>query len=166
MAGDRVAGFPAGIVVARRPVRTTRVMHTTMDMMKDAMSAEQGPMQGMDLTLMQECLEALSACEQACVMCADADAGEGMGRCAGMCANCADLCGTMMRMMLRMNGWDAAVMMSAMETTMAMCRACSAECMMHAEMSEHCRMCAMACDEAAASLERLLGSMRERMPAM
>jgi hypothetical protein len=142
------------------------MMNTTMDMMKDAMSMDQSPMKGMDMAMLQECIEALSACEQACVMCADADAGEGMARCAGMCANCADLCGTMMRMMLRPNGWDMAVMMSAMETTMAMCRACSAECMMHAEMSEHCRMCAMACDQAAMALEKMLGSMREMMPAM
>ncbi|MDR5700305.1 hypothetical protein [Agromyces aerolatus] len=143
---------------------SARMMNTTMDMMKDAMSTTQ--MKGADMAMMQECIEALSACEQACVMCADADAGEGMARCAGMCANCADLSGTMMRMMLRMNGWDMAVMMSAMETTMAMCRACSAECMMHAEMSEHCRMCAMACDQAAMALEKMLGSMREMMPGM
>ena len=123
-------------------------MNMTMDMMKGAMSSSEMPMKGMDPAMMQECIEALSACAQACIMCADADAGEGMARCAGMCANCADVCDTMMRMMLRMSGMDAAVMSSMMQTTIMMCRACSAECMMHAEMSEHCRMCAMACDQA------------------
>ncbi|WP_240665963.1 hypothetical protein [Agromyces sp. LHK192] len=142
------------------------MMNLTMDMMKGAMSMSDMPMKGMDMSMMEECLEALSACAQACIMCADADAGEGMGRCAAMCANCADMCGTMMRMMLRMNGWDLAVMMSMMESTMAMCRACSAECMMHAEMSEHCRMCAMACDQAAMALEKMLDSMKGMAPAM
>ena len=68
------------------------MMNSTMDMMKGAMSSSGKPMEGMDPAMVQECLEALSACMQACIMCADADAGEGMGRCAGMCANCADVC--------------------------------------------------------------------------
>lgn len=136
----------------------------TMDMMKGAMSSSEMPMQGMDPAMMQECMEALSACMQACVMCADADAAEGMGRCASMCSNCADMCDTMMRMMLRMRGWDMQVMMSMMQSTVVMARACSAECMMHAEMSEHCRMCAMACDQAVMAMEKMMGSMREAMP--
>jgi hypothetical protein len=139
-------------------------MNMTMDMMKGAMSSSDMPMKGMDPAMMQETMEALSACTQACIMCADADAGEGMGKCAGMCANCADVCDTMMRMMLRMNGWDMQVMMSMMQTTIMMCRACSAECMMHAEMSEHCRMCAMACDQAVMAMEKMMGSMSEAMP--
>lgn len=139
-------------------------MNMTKDMMKGAMSSSEMPMQGMDPMMMQECLEALSACMQACVMCADADAAEGMGRCASMCANCADMCDTMMKMMLRMHGWDMGVMMSMMQSTAMMARACSAECMMHAEMSEHCRMCAMACDQVVMSMEKMMGMMSEAMP--
>ena len=63
------------------------------------------------------------------------------------------------------NGYDMQVMMSMMETTVMMCRACSAECMMHAEMSEHCRMCAMACDQAVMAMEKMMGSMKGMMPA-
>ncbi len=139
-------------------------MNMTMDMMKGAMSSSDMPMQGMDPTMMQECIEALSAGMQACVMCADADAGEGMGRCGALCANCADMCDTMMRMMLRVNGWDMQVMSSMMQSTMMMARACSAECMMHAEMAEHCRMCAMACDQVVVAMEKMMGSMSEAMP--
>ncbi|WP_157414790.1 aldehyde dehydrogenase [Agromyces allii] len=136
----------------------------TMDMMKGAMSSSDMPMQGMDPMMMQECLEALSACMQACVMCADADAAEGMGRCASMCSNCADMCDSMMKMMLRMHGWDMGVMMSMMQSTTMMARACSAECMMHADMSEHCRMCAMACDQLVMTMEKMMGMMSEAMP--
>ena len=139
-------------------------MNMTMDMMKGAMSSSDMPMKGMDPAMMQETMEALSACTQACIMCADADAGEGMAKCAGLCANCADMCDTMLRMMLRMNGWDMQVMSSMMQTTIMMARACSAECMMHAEMSEHCRMCAMACDQAVMAMEKMMGSMSEAMP--
>ena len=140
-------------------------MNMTMDMMKGAMSGSDMPMKDMDMSMMQEAMEALSACMQACVMCADADAGEGMGRCAAMCSNCADVCDTMMRMMLRTTGYDMQVMMSMMETCVMMCRACSEECARHAEMSEHCRMCAMACDQAVTAMEKMMGSMREMMPA-
>lgn len=147
-----------------RPGRTGAQVNMTMDMMKDAMSSTEMPMQGMDAAMMQECMEALSACMQACLMCADADAGEGMGRCAGMCANCADVCDTMMRMMLRMRGMDLQVMTSMMQTTVLMCRACSAECMQHADMSEHCRMCAMACDQCVAAMEKMMSSMSGAMP--
>ena len=139
-------------------------MNMTMDMMKGAMSSSDMPMKGMDPAMMQETMEALFACMQACIMCADADAGEGMVKCIGMCATCADVCDTMMRMLLRMNGWDAEVMTSMMQTTIVMCRACSAECMMHAEMSEHCRMCAMACDQAVMAMEKMMSSMSKAMP--
>jgi hypothetical protein len=139
-------------------------MNMTMDMMKGAMSSSDMPMKGIDPAMMQECMEALSACVQACIMCADADAVEGMGTCAAICSNCADVCDTMMRMMLRMNGWDMQVMTSMMQSTIVMCRACSAECMMHAEMSEHCRMCAMACDQAVMAMEKMMGSMSKAMP--
>ncbi|HET8779761.1 MAG TPA: hypothetical protein VFM66_06785 [Agromyces sp.] len=68
-------------------------------------------------------------------------------------------------MLLRMNGMDMQVTMSMMQTTVMMCRACSAECMKHAEMSEHCRMCAMACDQAVMAMEKMMGAMKEMMPA-
>jgi hypothetical protein len=139
-------------------------MNMTMDMMKNAMSTSEMPMQGMDPAMMQETIEALSACMQACVMCADADAAENMARCAGLCSNCADVCDTMMRMMLRMNGWDMQVMSSMMQSTIMMARACSAECRMHADMSEHCRMCAMACDQAVMAMEKMMGSMSGATP--
>jgi hypothetical protein len=140
-------------------------MNMTMDMMKGAMTASDLPMKDLDMSTMQECIEALSACMQACIMCADADAGEGMGRCGAMCSNCADVCDTMMRMMLRTSGYDMQVMMSMMEACVTMCRACSAECMTHAEMSEHCRMCAMACDQAVTAMEKMMGAMKGMMPA-
>ncbi len=71
-------------------------MSMTMDMMKGAISSSEMPMEGMDpamMQLVQECMEALSACSQACIMCADADAGEGMARAPGS-ARTAPRCAT------------------------------------------------------------------------
>jgi hypothetical protein len=113
-----------------------------MDMMK---SMPMQDMKGMDMPMMQQCMEACSAASMAATMCADADGGEGMGRCASMCMNTADVAMAMMRMMMRPAGYDMNVMTTMMTACMAMGEACAAECSEHADMSEHCRICAAAC---------------------
>ncbi len=117
-------------------------MSTMMDMMK---SMPQGEM-AMDMTEMQDCIEACSAAAMAATMCADADAGQDMARCASMCLNTADVATAMMRMMMRPTGYDATVMRSMMMACVSMGEACAAECGAHAEMHDHCRICAAACD--------------------
>lgn len=132
-----------------------------MSMMAEMMSMSMKDMkdaQKMDMAGMQACIEACSACEQACTVCADGMMD--MPRCASMCASTADVCNTMMRMMMRPAGYDMATMMSMLETTIAMCKACAAECMMHADMREECRMCAQACMECQKACEAMLMSMK------
>jgi hypothetical protein len=117
-----------------------------MSMMADMMRSMPMPaMTGMDMSMMQPCVEACSAASMAATMCADADGGEGMGRCASLCMSTADVAMTTMRMMLRPGGYDMAAMNAMMTACMAMGEACATECMQHAEMSEHCRLCASAC---------------------
>ncbi|KQQ06235.1 hypothetical protein ASG06_06905 [Rathayibacter sp. Leaf185] len=129
--------------------------------MDDMMKAM--PMTGgatMDMTAMQACIDACSACMQACTMCSDAMSGrEGMGRCASMCASCADMCTTMMRMLMRPMGMDPMTMRPMLEACIAMCRACMEECAGHAEMSETCRLSAMACEDCMKACEAMLASM-------
>jgi hypothetical protein len=76
-----------------------------------------------------------------------------------MCMNTADVATTMMRMMMRPNGYDMGVMRSMMTACMAMGEACAAECMMHAEMSEHCRICASACTAMVEACRSTMASM-------
>ena len=115
-------------------------------MMADMMKAmPMREMTGMDMPMMQRCIEACSAASMAATMCADADSRENMGRCASMCMNTADVATAMMRMMMRPGGYDMGVMTSMMSACMAMGEACAAECETHAAMSEHCRICASAC---------------------
>lgn len=136
-------------------------MSMTMDMMK-AMPQGSGAMQSMDPMAMQECLDALSACVQACTISADSMAAsdmEGSAKCSSTCANCADVCDAMMRMMLRPSGMDMTVMMAMMQACVAMCRACMEECMAHAEMSETCRLCAQACERCMKACEAMMVSM-------
>jgi hypothetical protein len=135
-------------------------MNMTAEMMQN-MSMDAIGMPAMDPMTMQECIEACSACEQACTMCADNAMADGMIKCASMCMDCADVCNTMMRMMMRPSGFDMAAMKAMLTACIAMCSACSDECGNHAEMSETCRMCAMACDPCMKSCQAMLEMMRE-----
>lgn len=131
-----------------------------MDMMMDMMKSMPMNEMGMDMEMTQKCIEACSAAEMAATMCADADAGEGMARCASMCMNTADVAMVTMRMMMRPMGMDPMVMSSMMSSCIAMGTACAAECRMHAD-SDHCRICAMACD----AMVEACTSMMAMMPA-
>ncbi|WP_426515534.1 aldehyde dehydrogenase [Diaminobutyricibacter sp. McL0618] len=121
-------------------------------------------MQGTDMTAMQNLLEASSACEQACTMCAGSSLGmAGMEKCAAMCLNCADMSNTMMRMVLRPAAMDLESGMAMMQACMVMATACAAECSMHVDMNEQCRMCAKACQEMAAACEAMMASVKAMM---
>lgn len=112
--------------------------------MMGTMSTEHGS--GMAMPMMQDCIEACSAAAMAAIMCADADTGEEMMRCGAMCANVADVATATMHMMLRPSGYDPAVMSSMLTACATLGQACAAECRMHADMHEHCRICAQACE--------------------
>ena len=68
-----------------------------MDMtaMMKSMPMDDTMMASMDMTAMQECMEACNACMQACTMCAGTMAGmNGMGMCVSMSTMCAEMCQT------------------------------------------------------------------------
>nr|WP_240977463.1 hypothetical protein [Planctomonas sp. JC2975] len=132
----------------------------TAEMMQN-MSMDAIGMPAMDAMTMQACIEACSACEQACTMCADNDMADGMIKCASMCMDCADVSNTMMRMLMRPSGFDMTAMQAMLRACMAMCSACADECGNHAEMSETCRMCAMACTECMNACQAMLDMMRD-----
>lgn len=126
----------------------------------DMGSMGMGTMSGMDMMAMQRLIDAASACEQACTMCAgSASMGMDMDRCHAMCMDCADMCNTTMRMMLRPAGMDMDSMMAMLQACMTMCLACAAECDMHKDM-QVCMMCAEACREMAKACEAMMASMK------
>lgn len=138
-------------------------MDMTMQMM--AMHMKDMPMQGMDMTVMQECMEAGSACAAACTMCADSMMGESESVARSMCATMADLAGTMMRAMMRPTGMHAESMMAMHLATMTMANACAAECQKHADRSEDARMCAEACRQCAEASRKTMDLMKGMMTA-
>ena len=133
-------------------------MSMMADMMKSMPAMDTG--MAMDMDMMQRCIEACAAAAQAATMCADADMTDSMARCGAMCMNTADVATTMMRMMMRPTGYDLGVMSSMMTACMTMGEACAAECMMHAEMSEHCRICASACTAMVEACRTAMSSMQ------
>lgn len=130
---------------------------TTMQMMK--MHTKDMPMMGMDMAMMQECIEACSATEQATTMCADSMMGDAMMMCRSMCMNMADMSNTMMRSMMRPAGMEQSSMMAMLTATMMMATACADECMKHADMSDECRMCAEVCRQSAMTCQKMMDSM-------
>ena len=121
------------------------------------------PMGGMNMALMEDCIEALSACEQACTMCAASLTGEGMEACMNLCQNTADMAHTMMRMMLRPAGMHMESMLASLQATMTLCAACADECMTHSEMHEDCAMCAEVCRQCAMACQKMMDSMSGAM---
>ena len=127
-----------------------------MEMMK---SMPMGSMP-MDMGLMQDCIQSLNACSMAATMCAGADMTEmDMAKCTAMCSNMADMADATMRMMMRPAGMDMDVMKAMLMACMTMGKACAAECRMHADMADHCRYCAMACEDMVMKCEAMMASM-------
>lgn len=121
-------------------------------------------MPGMDMMAMQRLIDAASACEQACTMCAGSMGMAGMDRCSAMCMTCADMCNTTMRMMLRTAGQDMDSMMAMLQACMTMCLACAAECEQHKD-NQMCAMCAESCREMAKACEAMMASMKAMVSA-
>jgi hypothetical protein len=92
-------------------------------------------------------------------MCAGAAMGGDMDACRAMCMSMAEMADCCMKMMMRPAGYDSAVMMQMMKTCMMMGKACSAECMMHADAMDMCRYCAKACDAMVAQCDAMMEKM-------
>jgi Domain of Unknown Function (DUF326) len=102
-----------------------------------------------DRRTLLECIEACVECAQACTACADACLSEDMVaelvKCIRSCMDCADVCDTTGRVLSRHTGYDANLTRAVLEACAAACKVCGDECARHAEMHEHCRVCAEAC---------------------
>lgn len=93
--------------------------------------------------------DALIACAEACTACADACLSEesvaDLRKCVRTNLDCADVCAATARVLSRHTGYDANISRSLLEACATVCRSCADECGSHAEMHEHCRICAEAC---------------------
>jgi hypothetical protein len=118
----------------------------------------------LDRTKLAATIDTLIACSQACTACADACLSEDMvaelTRCIRTDLDCADICATTARVLSRHTGYDANISRALLEACAAACKSCGDECARHADMHEHCRICADACRACERACRDLLASMR------
>jgi hypothetical protein len=100
----------------------------------------------------RECVEACVEAEVVCVACADACLTEediaGLRRCIRINLDCADVAGATARMLARRLS-DARLLRAQVEACARACAVCAESCQEHANVHEHCRICADACHRAA-----------------
>lgn len=112
-------------------------------------SAHPRPLVGIDADALRAAIEACLACAQACTSCADACLNEEsvaeLRRCIRLDLDCADLCGALARILTRGTDTAPGLLRAAVTACADACRMCGDECATHAEMHEHCRICAEAC---------------------
>ncbi len=107
-----------------------------------------------------QAIDACRACATTCLACADACLAEAspseMAPCIRLDLDCAAICDATAAILLR--GADSALSQRTIETCLAFCRACAAECERHAGAHDHCRLCAETCRTCADACESLLQS--------
>lgn len=117
----------------------------------EAMLKTHGQPLEVDALALAECIEACLDCEKACTSCADACLGEPhrdqLIRCIRLNQDCANICDTTGRLLSRQTQPDWGVLRAQVSLCARMCRVCGDECRTHAEMHEHCRVCAESCQK-------------------
>ena len=117
----------------------------------------------LDADLLAGAIDALSDCAQACIADADDDLSEqniaDMVKCIRLCLDCADICTATVGVTSRQTEYDANVTRPLLEACVAACRSCGDECERHAQMHEHCRVCAEACRRCEQACNELLAAM-------
>jgi hypothetical protein len=109
------------------------------------------------------CIDACFSCAQVCTACADACLSEEMvtelATCIRTDLDCADICVTTGRVLSRRTGYDANLTQALLRACATACKASGDECADHADMHEHCRICAYACRRCEQACTDLLASL-------
>jgi hypothetical protein len=109
-------------------------------------------------------IDALSDCAQACTACADDCLSEQqvaeLVKCIRLNLDCADVCSATLRVLSRQTEYDANLTRPQLQACVAACTSCGDECQRHAQMHDHCRVCAEACRRCEQACTQLLDAMR------
>jgi hypothetical protein len=135
------------------------VMTYTAQML-DSYPADLG---GVDRDALVACVDACTACAQACTACADACLSEDMvdqlRKCIRTDLDCADICAATGTVLSRHTGYDANLTRAVLQACAAACKVCGDECASHADMHDHCRICADACRACEDACNQLLNTL-------
>jgi len=117
-----------------------------------------------DAALLAATIDALNDCAQACTADADDDLGEQnvaeLVKCIRLCLDCADVCIAAVGVTSRQTDYDPNITKPLLEACVAACRSCGDECEKHAQIHEHCRVCAEACRRCEQACRELLDAMK------
>ncbi|HEX9527104.1 MAG TPA: four-helix bundle copper-binding protein [Streptosporangiaceae bacterium] len=117
-----------------------------------------------DAGLLAATIDALDDCAQACIADTGCDLSEPnvteMVTCIRLCLDCADVCTATAGVISRQAEYDAHVTEPLLEACAAVCKSCGDECERHAQMHEHCRVCAEACRRCERACRDLLAAVR------
>jgi hypothetical protein len=117
-----------------------------------------------DAGMLAATIDALNDCAQACIADTDADLGEQnvaeMVKCIRLCLDCVDVCTATVGVTSRQAEFDPNVAKPLLEACVAICKSCGDECERHAQMHEHCRVCAEACRRCEQACRELLGAIK------
>ena len=112
---------------------------------------------------MSRCIDACFSCVETCTACADACLSEDMvaelTKCIHTCTDCADVCDTTFRVLSRHTGYDANLTRATLQACVTVCRSCADECERHAQMHEHCRVCAQECRRCEQACQELISTL-------
>ncbi len=115
-----------------------------------------------DKTLLAAAIEEALNCFQTCTACADACLSEDMvadmAKCIRADLDCAAICATTVQVLSRHTGYDANITRAQLAACIAACKACGDECERHADMHDHCKVCAEACRACEQACQVLLDS--------
>lgn len=103
-----------------------------------------------------DCVAACTACADACLFEQDV---EMLRACIRLNLDCADVCAATARVLSRQSADDTATSLVMLGACIQACQSCADECTRHAEMHEHCQVCAAAC----VRCERACSQVREAM---
>ena len=116
-----------------------------------------------DKDKLTECIAACFECAQVCTACADACLSEDMvadlTKCVRTNLDCADICVATGNALSRHTGYDANLTRAFLEACATACTSCGDECGRHADMHEHCKICAEACRRCEEACRALVGAL-------
>jgi hypothetical protein len=124
-----------------------------------------------DAGVLAGAIDAMADCAQACTADAAAAADDDdddlseqnlpeMVKCIRLCLDCADACTATVGVTSRQTEYDANVTRPLLEACVAVCKSCGDECERHAQMHEHCRVCAEARRRCEQACNDLLAAMK------
>lgn len=141
---------------------TSRERKETMSHIISMLETHPNDPSGLDRQKLAECIAACFECAQTCTACADACLAEDMVAdlrdCIRTDLDCADICQATGRVLSRRTGQNLNTLKAMLEACRIACQECAADCEKHADMHEHCKICAEACRRCEQACADLLAS--------